>query len=86
MPPSRRQAGTDLATPETGCCGLAGGFGFEGDKYAVSMAVGETALFPAVRAEPGATRLVADGFSCRAQIAHGTGRRALYLAEVLDVG
>jgi len=69
--------------PDAGCCGLAGNFGFERDHYPVSMAVGELALLPAVRAAGPDTLVIADGISCRLQIAHGTGRPAYHLAEVL---
>jgi FAD/FMN-containing dehydrogenase/Fe-S oxidoreductase len=68
---------------EPSCCGLAGNFGFERGHYAVSQAVGERVLLPAVRAASPETVLLADGFSCRTQIAHATGRRALHLAELL---
>jgi FAD/FMN-containing dehydrogenase/Fe-S oxidoreductase len=73
----------DYTLPDSGCCGLAGAFGFERRKYDVSMTIGERALLPAVRAADSDTLLIADGFSCREQILHGTGRRALHLAEVL---
>ncbi len=66
-----------------GCCGMAGAFGFEADHYDVSMACGERALLPAVRGAPKDTLIIADGFSCREQIAQSTDRRALSLAEVL---
>jgi FAD/FMN-containing dehydrogenase/Fe-S oxidoreductase len=66
-----------------GCCGLAGNFGFERGHYEVAQAVGEQGLLPAVRAASPETVLLADGFSCRTQIAHSTGRRALHLAELL---
>jgi Fe-S oxidoreductase len=70
--------------PDAGCCGMAGSFGFEaGERHAVSVAVGERALLPRIRAEPRTTLLLADGFSCRTQIAQRTGRRALHLAEAL---
>jgi hypothetical protein len=63
---------------------MAGAFGFEsGDHYQVSMACGERALLPTVRAADDATLIVADGFSCREQIAQGTDRTALHLANVL---
>jgi FAD/FMN-containing dehydrogenase/Fe-S oxidoreductase len=76
--------GLDVQTPEPGCCGMAGSFGFEpGDHYEVSVACGERKLLPAVRESAEDTLLIADGFSCRTQIAEGTGRRALHLAEVL---
>ena len=68
---------------DAGCCGLAGNFGFERAHYPVSMAVGELALLPAVRDATPETLVIADGLSCRLQIAHGTGRRAYHLAEVL---
>jgi Fe-S oxidoreductase len=76
--------GLDVETPEPGCCGMAGAFGFEaGTHYDVSRACGERSLLPAVRRADEATLVVADGFSCREQIAQGTGRTALHLAQVL---
>jgi Fe-S oxidoreductase len=73
--------------PDSGCCGLAGSFGFEaGDKYGVSMQAGERVLFPAVRAADDRTLILADGFSCRTQIEQGTGRRAMHLAELIALG
>jgi Fe-S oxidoreductase len=77
------RAGVDNVTLDSGCCGLAGNFGFERGHYEVSMACAEQALLPAVRASRPDTLLIADGFSCRTQIAHGSGRRAVHLAEVL---
>ncbi|MBW3668642.1 MAG: FAD-binding protein [Actinobacteria bacterium] len=79
------QAGVRPDVLDAGCCGMAGSFGFEDDdtKYAVSVACGERALLPAVRAASPDTLLVADGFSCREQIDQTTGRRALHTAEVL---
>jgi len=76
-------AGIDATIPDSGCCGLAGNFGFERDHYEVSKAIGERVLLPAVRSLPEATAVLADGFSCRTQIAHGTSRRAHHLAELL---
>jgi Fe-S oxidoreductase len=70
-------------TLDAGCCGMAGAFGFESDHYALSIACGERALLPAVRNAPKETLIVADGFSCREQIAQTTDRHALHLAEVL---
>ena len=64
---------------------MAGSFGFEADKYDVSQSCGERALFPAVRQAGMATVIVADGFSCREQIAQSTGRHALHLAEVIQI-
>lgn len=68
---------------ETGCCGMAGSFGYQAEKYDVSMQIGELVLFPAVRALKEGERLVAPGFSCRHQIADGTGREALHPATLL---
>jgi hypothetical protein len=62
---------------------MAGAFGFERDKYEVSMRVGERVLLPAVRAAAPDVLVMADGFSCREQIAQATDRRALHLAEVV---
>ena len=76
-------AGIDATIPDSGCCGLAGNFGFERDHYEVSKAIGERVLLPAVRSSPEATAVLADGFSCRTQIAHGTTRRPHHLAELL---
>ncbi|MFL5299266.1 MAG: FAD-binding and (Fe-S)-binding domain-containing protein, partial [Anaeromyxobacteraceae bacterium] len=70
---------------DRGCCGMAGSFGFEaGERHRVSVAVGELGVLPAIRSAPEDALLLADGFSCREQIAQGTGRRARHLAEVLD--
>ncbi|MBI3706787.1 MAG: 4Fe-4S dicluster domain-containing protein, partial [Proteobacteria bacterium] len=75
----------DLAvkTIESSCCGMAGAFGYEAGHYDVSMKMGELSLLPAVRAAPDAL-LVADGTSCRHQIADGSGRRAIHVARVLE--
>ncbi|MFD7919057.1 FAD-binding and (Fe-S)-binding domain-containing protein [Streptomyces sp. NPDC059740] len=67
-----------------GCCGLAGNFGFERGHYEVSAACAEEQLLPAVRAADEETEVLADGFSCRTQIAELGGRRARHLAEILD--
>ncbi len=80
------KAGIRAEIPDSGCCGLAGNFGFERGHYEVSRAVGERVLLPAVRAAAATTAVVADGFSCRTQIAHGTQRRAVHLAELLAEG
>jgi Fe-S oxidoreductase/FAD/FMN-containing dehydrogenase len=68
---------------ESGCCGMAGAFGYEADKYAVSMACGERVLLPRVRAAAQETLILADGFSCREQIEQATGRKTLHLAEAI---
>jgi FAD/FMN-containing dehydrogenase/Fe-S oxidoreductase len=81
-----RRLGLELSAPEAGCCGMAGAFGFEAGTHAeVARTCGERALLPAVRAAGEATLVIADGFSCREQIAQGTGRTALHLAEVLEL-
>jgi Fe-S oxidoreductase len=64
---------------------MAGSFGFEADKFAISQAIGERVLLPAVRAAATETLIVTDGFSCREQIEQATGRRPLHLAEVLKM-
>jgi hypothetical protein len=77
--------GIDFHSPSPGCCGMAGSFGFEHDKYDVSTAIGELELLPAVRHTDPNDLIIADGFSCREQIAQATDRRALHLAEVLQM-
>ena len=78
-----RASGATVSLLDSGCCGMAGPFGFEQEKYAVSQQLGERVLLPAVRSAQQATIIVTDGFSCREQIAQGTTRRAVHLAEVL---
>jgi len=68
---------------ETSCCGMAGSFGYDVDHYNVSMQMAELSLLPAVRKNPAAI-VVADGTSCRHQIAHGAGRQARHVAVLLD--
>ena len=70
---------------DSGCCGMAGAFGFAKDTYDVSQACGERVLLPKVRAAEASTLVLADGFSCKMQIAEGTPRRALHLAEALEM-
>jgi hypothetical protein len=78
-----RRMGVEAQVLDSGCCGMAGSFGFErGEKYRVSMRVGEHELFPTLRRTGEETLLVADGFSCREQIRQATPRRALHIAEV----
>lgn len=76
-------AGIEATVPDSGCCGLAGNFGFERGHYEVSKAAGERVLLPAVRDAAPTTAIVADGFSCRTQIAQGTPRRPVHLAQVI---
>ena len=80
-----RRLGIDFQSPAPGCCGMAGSFGFEPDKYDLSIAIGELELLPAVRRAPPDWLIIADGFSCREQIAQSTPRHALHLAEVLQM-
>lgn len=80
-----RRMGSDLKTLDSGCCGMAGPFGFEKDKFAVSQAIGERVLLPAVRRTEPDTLVVSDGFSCREQIFQATGRHAVHLAEALAI-
>ena len=75
----------DYAMPETGCCGMAGAFGFEKEHYDVAMKCGERVLLPAVREQDKDTLIITDGFSCREQIAQTTDREALHLAEVIQM-
>lgn len=77
------QTGAQVTMLDSGCCGMAGPFGFERDKYAVSQTLGERVLLPAVRDADHGTVVVTDGFSCREQIAQGTRRKAVHVAEVL---
>jgi FAD/FMN-containing dehydrogenase/Fe-S oxidoreductase len=81
-----RRMGVDFQVPEPGCCGMAGAFGFEEDKYEISRAIGERNLLPAVRAADLDTWIVADGFSCREQIEHFGNRKASHLAELIHRG
>lgn len=73
----------DVRDVDSGCCGMAGSFGYEAEHYAISQKIGERVLFPAVRSLADDATVVAMGTSCRQQIADGTGRRARHLAEVL---
>ena len=67
----------------TGCCGMAGSFGFEAEKYDWSMKIAEHALLPALRRAGNGARIIANGFSCREQIEQGSGRATQHLAETL---
>jgi Fe-S oxidoreductase len=78
-----QQTGAQVTMLDSGCCGMAGPFGFERDKYEVSQTLGERVLLPAVRAADASTILVTDGFSCREQIEQNTTRRAVHVAQVL---
>ncbi len=77
-----QRLGLDFQLLDSGCCGMAGSFGFErGDKYEVSMRVGEQRLLPAVRRCDEEVLVIANGFSCREQIEQGTTRQAMHVAE-----
>ncbi|MCB1956480.1 MAG: 4Fe-4S dicluster domain-containing protein [Rhodocyclaceae bacterium] len=76
--------GLTVEVIDAGCCGMAGAFGLQADNYAVSMAIAEEALLPAVRAADPATGVVANGMSCRQQIRHGSTRLGLHVAQVLQ--
>ena len=80
-----RKMGVDLQSLDSGCCGMAGPFGFQKDKFEISQTIGERVLLPAVRRAAPDTLVVADGFSCREQIVQGAGRPAMHLAEILKM-
>ena len=78
-----QRAGAAVEPIQAGCCGMAGPFGFESEKFEVSKTIAGQGLLPAIEAAGSTTILVADGFSCREQIAQLSHRRALHIAEVL---
>ena len=78
-----KRLGIRARTVESGCCGMAGAFGFNPKHYEVSVKAGEAALLPAVRAADEHTMIIASGYSCREQIAQLTDRNALHVAEVV---
>jgi Fe-S oxidoreductase len=67
----------------SGCCGMAGSFGFEADKYQVSMTTAERVLLPRLRAAEANVAVLANGFSCREQIEQAVGRNTLHIAELV---
>ncbi len=77
------RTGLDWERPDSGCCGMAGAFGYEASHYETSVACGERVILPKVREAKRGTLLIADGFSCREQIAQGTGRMPVHLSHVL---
>ena len=81
-----RRMEIECEMPAPGCCGMAGAFGFEKEKYEISLAIGELELLPAVRSAPADCLIIADGFSCREQIEQCTGRQAIHLAEAIQMG
>ena len=80
-----RKAGCEVASPDTGCCGMSGSFGYRPEFYETSKRIAGLALLPALEADPGRA-VVANGFSCREQIEDLGRRRTLHLAEVLAQG
>ena len=80
-----KQAAREVEILDSGCCGMAGSFGFKREHYEVSQRIGELAVLPAVRHASVDDLIVADGFSCREQIAQGTSRRAFHTAELLQL-
>ena len=75
--------GLDDEVLPSGCCGMAGSFGFEAEKYDTSIAAAERVLLPRLRTTPEDTLVLANGFSCREQIEQCTGRRTVHAAEVV---
>ena len=78
-----RIPGAEVTELDAGCCGMAGSFGFEAEHYELSMQIGESRLFPAVRAADAGALVAATGVSCRQQIGHGAGRRAWHPVELV---
>ncbi len=78
-----KAAGYDVQTVPSGCCGMAGSFGYEAKHYELSMQVGELVLFPRIRKTPESTCIAAPGTSCRHQIADGTSRKAEHPAVLV---
>ena len=78
-----RVPGLDVAEVDSGCCGMAGSFGYEREHYELSRKIGDDRLFPALRDLDDDVAVVACGTSCRHQIAHFVGRRAVHWVEVL---
>jgi Fe-S oxidoreductase len=78
-----RRAGLEVREIDSGCCGMAGSFGFEKEHYAISETIGRQRLFPAVEAAGPDTEIVVTGVSCRQQIHHFTARQPRHIAEIL---
>jgi Fe-S oxidoreductase len=77
------RTGATVRLLDSGCCGMAGPFGFERDKYDISQKLANRVLLPAVRAAGANTIILTDGFSCAEQITQNTAARPLHLAELL---
>ena len=80
-----KKLGVEPEVLDSGCCGMAGSFGFEKEKYEVSVKCGELALLPKVRRAGAQDLIVANGFSCQEHIAQLTNRHALHLAQVFQM-
>jgi FAD/FMN-containing dehydrogenase/Fe-S oxidoreductase len=78
-----RKLGLDFEVLDSGCCGMAGSFGFESSHYDVSRAIGELVLLPAVRRAASDTLIITDSFSCKEQIEQCTGRQTVHLSQVI---
>lgn len=78
-----QKMGLDYQILDSGCCGMAGSFGFEKDHYQVSVDIGELVLLPAIRSAAANEIIIADGFSCREQISQLSDRKAVHIAELL---
>ncbi|HTT76896.1 MAG TPA: heterodisulfide reductase-related iron-sulfur binding cluster, partial [Candidatus Binataceae bacterium] len=82
-----RAAGLTVEAPDTGCCGMAGAFGYGKHRFGISRAIAERVLLPAINASPPATLIIADGFACRSQIRQFcSGRQPLHLAQAMNLG
>jgi Fe-S oxidoreductase len=79
----RMLPGSTIEEIDSGCCGMAGSFGYEKEHYEISLEVGKRRLFKAIQGQGDGAEIVAPGVSCRQQIAHGTGRKAKHPVEVL---
>ncbi|MEO7142204.1 MAG: FAD-binding oxidoreductase, partial [Bryobacteraceae bacterium] len=80
-----KKAGIACDVPDSGCCGMAGSFGYEADHYQVGLACAERVLLPAVRNASDDELIVTDGFSCREMIRQESNRQALHFAQVLQM-
>ena len=81
----RKIPGLDVEVIDSSCCGMAGAFGYQAETAEVSKQMGELSLLPAVRDADSETLIIADGTSCRHQIADGTAREALHVVRVLEM-
>jgi len=78
-----KRTGAEVELLDSGCCGMAGPFGFEKEKFEISQTLGERVLLPAVRDASADTLIISDGFSCREQISQNTSRQAIHFAEAI---